>query len=383
MVTEQSAVEHPIHLPESSLWHKLPLITLIVGVVALGLAAAMAWGTKQFFFSYLVAFCYFLSLAIGGLFFVIVQFATRAGWSVVVRRVAEHLMSTLPLFVPLFIPIAIGLHELYHWTHAEAVSTDPLLTAKSPYLNERGFYFRAAAYFAVWVTLARLFHARSIKQDSSGDVGLTKKMQVLSGPAIALFAFTVTFAAFDWIMSLDPHWYSTMFGPYFFAGAVVSEFALLAVLHILLQRAGGFGQVNAEHYHDLGKLLFGFTVFWAYIAFSQFMLIWYSNIPEETLWYAHRGGPWLGDQHLPGDWPLRGSLFLPIASRDQAVYPDTVSGRQLGIDDALRRSTLADHAGPASPRPTSDSGRCTYLRRYRWPLLRCLQLATDASRANS
>ena len=228
-------------------------------------------------------------LAIWGLFFVLLHFLTRAGWSVVVRRLAEHVMGTLPLFVVLFLPLAFGFYEIYPWSDPEVVAHDPLLAGKEPFLNPRGFLFRSAAYLVIWAVTAQWFRRRSLAQDASGDTAITKRLQTLSAPAMVLFAVTLSFASFDWIMSLDPHWYSTIFGVYVFSGCAVGILALLALLVEGLQRGGLIEQaVTTEHRHDIGKLLFAFVVFWAYIAFSQFMLIWYGNIPEETVWFAHR-----------------------------------------------------------------------------------------------
>ena len=186
------------------------------------------------------------------------------------------------------------MHDLFHWTHSDAVAHDRLLQVKEPWLNEGGFRLRAVVYFAVWTGLALFFRNSSRRQDASGDEALSRRMARFSPPAIALFALTLTFAGFDWLMSLDPHWYSTMFGVYFFAGTIVCAFAALTVLTLALDFAGYFrGVITGEPLHDLGKLLFAFTVFWAYIAFSQFFLIWYANIPEETGWFLHR---------LEGSW---------------------------------------------------------------------------------
>jgi hypothetical protein len=276
----------------------------ILGAVgALALAASLGLGLsggldkgQAFFASYLVSFLFWLSLALGALIFVLIQYATRAGWSVVVRRLAEHAMGTMPLFALLFLPIALGVHQLFHWTHAEAVATDALLQHKSPYLNTGFFYGRAVLYLAIWAALAWWFRRKSLAQDESRDPVVTRRLQSLSAPAIVVYALTSTFAAIDWIMSLDPHWYSTIFGVYFFAGCFLGIHALLILLCLGLQKRKLLpGVVTFEHYHDLGKMLFAFVVFWAYIAFSQFMLIWYANIPEETVWYAHRLVPgWRG-----------------------------------------------------------------------------------------
>ena len=292
-MSREAAVVLPpeeISLPADHGLARLPWIGAILGVLGLGTAVAVGgWGTRPFLFGYLVAFLFFLTLALGGLFFVLLHFLTRAGWSVVVRRLAEHVMGTLPLFAVLFLPIALGFHEIYSWSHEELVAHDSLLAGKEPYLNATAFFVRAVIYLVVWCALAWWFRSRSVAQDESGDTGITRRLQTLSAPGMVLFAVTLSFASFDWVMSLDPHWYSTIFGVYIFSGCFLGLLALLALLVEALQRGGRIGQtVTTEHRHDLGKLLFAFVVFWAYIAFSQFMLIWYGNIPEETVWFAHR-----------------------------------------------------------------------------------------------
>ncbi len=275
-------------------WARLPLIAAAVGVVFTVVSVVLAMGSeenaKQFFHSWLVAVIFFLGIGLGCLFFVLIQHAAKAGWGVVVRRLAENLACTVPLLAVLFVPVAaLGMYDLFHWTHADAVAHDRLLQGKQPWLNESGFRIRAAVYFAVWTALALFFRNASRRQDESGDEALSHRMARFSPVAVALFAVTLTFAGFDWLMSLEPHWYSTMFGVYFFAGTIVSALAALIVLTLLLESAGYFrGVITGEHLHDLGKLLFAFTVFWAYIAFSQFFLIWYANIPEETNWFLSR-----------------------------------------------------------------------------------------------
>jgi len=285
-------------------------------VVAVALGAFSTAGWRGFFFAYLQAWLYFASIALGALFFVMLQHLTNTGWSVVVRRLAEAMAATLPLLALLFLPIVAGVGELYHWSHAAAVAADPLLQWKSGYLNTPFFLVRCAIYLGVWAWLARFFVGRSVAQDASGDVAHTVAMRRRAAPGMFLFAFTVTFAAFDLLMSLDPHWYSTMLGVYFFAGSAVGFFAALIVFTYLVQRAGFLRRaITREHYHDLGKLLFAFTVFWAYISFSQFMLMWYANIPEETLFYLHRqehGWEWVGLALVFGHFLLP---FLVLLSR--------------------------------------------------------------------
>jgi hypothetical protein len=273
-------------------------VATVLGVIGLAAGVLLIFvtdeGRPRFFHAYLVSFCYFLSLALGALFFVALQHLTRSGWSVVVRRLAEGIAATLPVLAVLCIPVLLGMHDLYHWTHSDAVAGDSLLQWKQPYLNTPFFIVRVVVYFVVWTLLAWFFLTASVRQDATGDVRLTLRMQAASAPAMVLYAITVTFAAFDLLMSLDPHWYSTIFGVYYFAGSVVGFFALLALVVYLLQRAGRLTRaITIEHYHDLGKLIFAFVVFWAYIAFSQYLLIWYANIPEETVWYLRRqSGSW-------------------------------------------------------------------------------------------
>jgi len=287
-------MEHEIKIPEdidipnSSLWSKLMPIGLVLGAV--GLAATFltySANKEHIFHSYLFAFMSALSVALGCLAFVIIQHVVRAGWSASIRRIAENAAMTLPLFGLLFIPLVFGLHELYHWSHVE--SLDKILQSKQPYLNVNFFYIRAVAYFVVWTGLAFFFYKRSTSQDTDQRAEITRSMWKLSGFAVFLYGISQSFAAFDWLMSQQPHWYSTIFGVYYFAGSMLAAFSFMTLVLLGLQRSGLMKTaVTVEHYHDLGKFLFGFTVFWAYIAFSQFFLIWYANIPEETEFYLHR-----------------------------------------------------------------------------------------------
>jgi hypothetical protein len=278
-----------VSVPEGSALGRLPLVSLGIGLVAAIASFALGAGERQLWFSWLVAFFFCLTLALGALFFILVHFATKAGWGVAVRRLAEDVAGTLPVLALLFLPLLLGLSELYHWSDPAAVSHDPLLASKAGYLNRGFFLFRAVLYFAVWTALALFYVRGSRRQDDTGDERITRRLTAFAGPALIVFALSVSFASIDWIMSLEPHWYSTVFGVYVFAGCVVSFFSLLVVVSALLGRSGVLrGVITAEHYHDVGKLMFTFIVFWAYIAFAQFFLIWYGNIPEETVWYLRR-----------------------------------------------------------------------------------------------
>lgn len=243
----------------------------------------------QFFFSYLVSFTFFSSLAVGSLFFVMLQHLTRAQWSVVVRRIPETISGNILIWAIFLIPILLGMHSLYHWTHVEAVAQDPVLQGKEPYLNIPFYIVRQVIYFGLWGFLGYRLYKNSIKMDETGDWGLQTLLRRTSGPGMFLFAITLGFASFDWLMSLDPHWYSTIFGVYFFAMSFQAIFAFLIVLVYFLWRKGILeNTIQKSHIYDLGVQMFGFTVFYAYIAFSQFLLIYYAAIPEETVWYLHR-----------------------------------------------------------------------------------------------
>ncbi|AKT43933.1 hypothetical protein [Chondromyces crocatus] len=280
----------------------------VVGVV-LG-AAGYFTDAHRFAFSYLTGFLWLTTIALGGLFFVIIQHLTKAGWSVAPRRHMEWISGALPACAALFLPIVLFAHDIWHhWMGPEAAH-DEILQKKAGYLNPSFFYIRAAIYFAIWIGLALWFAARSAEQDETGNQKLTVKMQNMAPPAVLLFGLSITFAGFDWLMSLDPHWYSTIFGVYVFAGAAVSSLSVLALVNIKLQQEGLLQKVsNVEHRHDIGKLLFGFIVFWAYIGFSQFILIWYANIPEETLFYKHR---WEGSWKVVSMTLLIGHFVLPF-----------------------------------------------------------------------
>ncbi len=267
-------------------------------IVALLISLPFDSGHNHFFHAYLLSVCFFLSISLGALFFVTLQHLTGARWSVVIRRIAELL--TTPLFVlgllmlPILVPMLFGCSAPFEWNDVELRASDELIRNKAPYLNAPMFALRAIIYFSFWILLSRFYLKTSVQQDRSNDAELTVKMRRVSGPAMIAFAVTVNFAAFDWLMSLDPHWFSTIFGVYFFAGAVVAFLATLPITTALAQTRGLLTkEITTEHYHDIGKLLFGFMFLWAYIAFSQYLLIWYANIPEETSWFLLRqNGGW-------------------------------------------------------------------------------------------
>jgi hypothetical protein len=283
-------------IPPGHPWNRIPVVAAVVALLgAVACAILGAGNPKQFFFSWLVSFLFFLSLALGALFFVLIQYAAQGGWGVVLRRIGETIFSTIPVMAALFVPLLFGLHDLYEWSHAEAVEHDALLAWKAPYLNVPFFLIRAALFFVIWSVIAVFYYRGSRSQDATGDHHVSARLRKLAGPSIIVLALTQTFASIDWIMSLTPHWYSTMFGVYFFAGSWVGFIALLSVVVPAMRGAGLLETViSPEHLQDIGKFLFAFTAFWAYIAFSQYFLMWYGNLPEETIFYkARMEGSWM------------------------------------------------------------------------------------------
>lgn len=272
--------------------------TLYSVLMFLGLGAfivTLMTDQERAWHAYLTSFFYFVSLALGGLFFAAINHLTSAGWSVNVRRFSESLTSFLPVAVIGAIVLVIGGDQLYIWLNPEAVKADPLLLHKAGYLNPVFFWIRTAAFFGIWLFFGKALVGNSLKQDESGAASLTKKNLTLSVAFILLFALSYSFFSVDTLMSLEPHWFSTIFGVYAFAGLFQSTMAVLCLMSIYFMKKGMVkGYVDENHLHDLGKFLFAFTVFWAYIAFSQYMLIWYANIPEETIFFIPRThGSWM------------------------------------------------------------------------------------------
>lgn len=279
-----------VTIPPGHPWRRLPAIGGAVAAVGIVGCAVMGPGNpKQFFFSWLMSFLFFLSLALGGLFFVLIQYAAQGSWGIVVRRIGETVFATIPLLALLFVPVLFGLHDLYSWSVPGAAEHDVLLQWKAPFLNVPFFLVRALIYFACWSVIALRYYSLSRGQDATHELAVSARLRKFAGPSLIVLALTSTFASIDWIVSLSPHWYSTMFGVYFFAGSFIGFIALMSVVVPAMLRAGLLDTVvTAEHLHDLGKFLFAFMCFWAYIGFSQFLLTWYANLPEETIWYQAR-----------------------------------------------------------------------------------------------
>ncbi|MGE0634453.1 MAG: molybdopterin oxidoreductase [Pseudobdellovibrionaceae bacterium] len=272
--------------------------TIAYAFMAIGVltfVAGLILNRERLWTSYLTNFFFFACLGIGGLFFVAINHAAKAGWSVTVRRISESMTSFLPVVLIGTLVLVAGAKYLYPWTDAARVAEDPLLQGKTPYLNYPFWIIRILVFGLGMLLFKKLMVGNSLKQDQSGDNQLT--IDNVKWAVIFLLFFAVTYSLFsvDLLMTLLPHWFSTIFGIYCFAGLFQSTMAFMILLTLnVLYKGIVQGYITEEHVHDLAKYLKGFTVFWAYIAFSQFMLIWYANIPEETEFYVLRAmGGWM------------------------------------------------------------------------------------------
>jgi hypothetical protein len=300
-----------------------PVALPAVGVAAIGFVGfglGLAVDPARAWCAYLAAFAYGFSLALGGLLLVMIAHTSGARWFVVVRRLAETIASTLPLFALLFVPIVFGMAHIYPWvpplTELSPEVRDAVLK-KQVYLNVPFFVARAAFYLATWWLFAALLRRWSLRQDADPDGAGLGRPVVVSGVGLLAVGFTLTFAAFDWLMSLAPEWISTVFGVYVFAGGLLAALALMAVLTRLFETRGGLaGQVAASHYHALGRLTLTFVIFWTYIAYAQGFLIWIADVPREAAWYVARWeGGWFAVVLLLGLGQFAVPFFLLLSRR--------------------------------------------------------------------
>jgi hypothetical protein len=261
------------------------------GVGAAVCAIGFVMNPSQFVRSFLSAYVWLLSVTLGSLGLAMVHQVSGGAWGVVIRRILGAATRTLPLLTILFVPIALGLRSLYPWADPARIAADPILQWKQPYLNVPFFLARAAIYFAAWNIIAYLLNKWSVEQDETGDPAISRKMQVLSAGGLLAYGLTITFASFDWLMSLEPHWFSTIYGVLIMGGQALTAIAFSIIVLAWLARRAPFDElITANHFHDLGNLMMGFTMLWTYFGFSQYLIIWAANIPEETEWYLHRTG---------------------------------------------------------------------------------------------
>jgi len=284
-----------LHIAPGHVLNRIRRPALIVG--AIGLAACVAgWivDPTQFFRAYLVAYLFWTGVTLGCLAILMLQHVTGGTWGAVIRRLLESGSRLLPMMAVLFVPIAVGVRHLYEWARPEVVAGDAVLQFKSLYLNVPFFLVRAAIYFVAWIVVARLLNAWSLDQDRTAAHAPVRRMELLSRGGLVLYGFTITYASVDWIMSLAPHWYSTIFPLIVMGGQAVSAFGLVIPVFALLVIDGPLHDViTAKQFQDLGNLLLAFVMLWAYFAFSQYLLIWCGNLKEEIPWYLPRTtGPW-------------------------------------------------------------------------------------------
>lgn len=263
---------------------------LIVGVIFSVIFVAGAFFDRaQFFHSYLVGYLFWVGIAVGSLVLLMLQHLTGGGWGLVIRRVLEASTRTIPLMLVLFVPIVLGAHQIYPWMRQDEMQKNAALLEKGRYLNLQAFVLRALAYFAIWLALSYFLNKWSLEQDRTADRRNTGRMMMLSGPGMILFVLTVTFCSIDWAMSLSPEWSSTIYGLMFVAGWGLSALAfVIAVMSLLASRQPMSGVVAPLHFQDLGKLMLAIVMLWAYFSFSQFLIIWSGNLPDEISWYLPR-----------------------------------------------------------------------------------------------
>lgn len=293
------------------------LMTLGAGVGLVGVAATlfgMFTGSVAAQYSYLFAFAYWAGISLTALLLLLIFHTFRAKWMTVIRRPLETMGTTVVLFLVLFIPLVLVMKTVFPWVNPDPAKFGEhgmhLLHHKHSYLNTNFFIVRGISYFVIAGIISHLMFGWSTKQDVNGDVAFTAKARKLGTGGVPVMAIVLTFAAFDWLMSLDPLWFSTIFGVYYFGGSMLCTFAILILLCATARGKDLFGNyVSPEHLHNLGKLLFAFTAFWAYIGFSQFMLIWMAGLPEETPFFLVRmKAPW----SYVGIFLVVGHFLLPF-----------------------------------------------------------------------
>jgi hypothetical protein len=333
----------------------------MVGAAGLALTAVggLIGDPKRALYSYLVAFVYWLGIALGALILLGSFHASNAKWPVVVRRFLESVPQVIPLFVVLFIPIVLGMKHLFPWTDLGSFTGHErhLLEHKAPYLNVGFFLGRAVFYFLFWIVLAHLLRAWSVRQDAVGGVALTRWQRRLGAVSLPFLALTVTFAAFDWMMSLDPKFFSTIFGVYWFAGSFMCTFGVTIIAGALTREdPTQFGaHMSTEHFHSLGKFMLAFVAFWAYVAFSQLMLIWIANVPEEVPWYVLRingGWLWVGAFLAVGHFVVPFFLLMQRAVTRNPRRLAAVAAWLLFVHWIDLYWVVMPHVSPGGPRPT-------------------------------
>lgn len=292
-------------------------LTLIIIGAATFLAGLLS-DPQRTWANYLIVNYYFLSLAMGAAFFFVLQSITHSGWSSAFRRVPEAMMAYIPFAAVLFLFLYFGMHDIYHWSHSEAVAGDPILQHKSAFLNIPFFFLRMIICFALWIVFARLLRKTSLQEDATGPdniMVLFSKSELYSKIFIFIFALTFTFSAIDWIMSIDAHWYSTIFALKNLVAAFLHGVSIITLIIFILYSRGYFPFLNKYHLHDFSRYIFMLSIVWGYFWFAQFMIIWYGNIPEETIYYYVRwqeGWKVLFFLEIGLNWAVPFLILLPV-----------------------------------------------------------------------
>lgn len=265
-------------------------IALLAGGAAIALAAVTAASdATQFFRSYLLAYLYWVSIALGCLGIVMLHHLVGGGWGLMIRRLLESATRTLLPLAALFVPLLFGLSRLYLWAQPASVAADPVLIKKQSYLNPQFFTVRAAIYFGVWILLAFLLNRWSAEQDRTGSPATQKRLSAMSGPGMIVYGLTISLAAIDWILSLEPHWFSTVYGMLFMVVQALTAMSFIIIVVMLLSGDEPLRSLASPgKFHDLGNLLFTFVMLWAYLSFAQFLIVWSGNLREEIPWYVAR-----------------------------------------------------------------------------------------------
>jgi len=276
-----------VAIPELKGLQQRLLVAAAVGAVVSVLGFLL--NSRQFFQSYLMAYMLWLGVTLGCLALGMVHQLSGGAWGVLIRRPIGAASRVIPLMTVLFLPIALGVMRIYPWTNADLVAHDEALQHKQLYLNVPFFLTRAALYFLAWNALSYFLNRWSLEQDRTGDPRIARRMQALSGGGLVVYGLTITFASFDWLMSLEPHWYSTIYGVLILGGQGLSSLAFLIIVLVWLSRRPPLDQIVVPaHFHDLGNLMLAFVMLWAYFSFSQYLIIWAGNLPAEIGWYLHR-----------------------------------------------------------------------------------------------
>lgn len=265
-------------------------IALLIGVIALILSViGLTMDHAAFYRSYIMSYLFWLGISLGALPMIFLHHLTSGHWGFPIRRTLEIFTKLIPYLALAFIPILFGMYELYEWTHEDVVAHDPILQSKTAYLNTPFFIIRTVFYFAVWCLMAFLLNKWSLQYDEHQDKATFGKLQVLGGVGLVLFGFTASFASIDWVMSMEPHWFSTIYGFMFIIGQTLAGFSLALLLVLGFSKYEPFKKaLNQSRAHDLGNLLFALVMLWAYISLSQFIIIWSANLQEEAPWYLKR-----------------------------------------------------------------------------------------------